>query len=112
MTVDEAIAIFSSCSPGEKAEFLAGLMHDLTVLAREGYEVGGDGLADPKRARRVNEIQHQVSAFLWALLRGDPRRYSDDALVRIILEGHGDDRLARQLGESFVRLAGRHTTVA
>ena len=40
MTTDEAITIFSSYSLGEKKEFLAQLMYELTVVMRgEAYEL-------------------------------------------------------------------------
>jgi hypothetical protein len=103
MNVDQAIAVFSAYSPDEKKEFLAQLMYELTVFARDGYEVGGEGLTDPQRVRRINEIQHCLSAFLGQLLRGDSRRYPDDSIVRIVLEHPGDDGLARQAMASFER---------
>ena len=104
MIIDEAIAVFTSYSREEKKEFLAHLLYELTIVARDSYEVGRDGLSNPERVRRINEIQHRVSAFLWALLRDDARRYPDDFLVRIVLEHPDDDTLARQLNEAFARL--------
>jgi hypothetical protein len=112
MTADEATAVFSSYSHGEKAEFIAQLIYELTLVAREGYEAGGDGLSDPPRARRVNELQHRLSAFLRALLREDPQRYPDEVLVRIVLEQTDDAALGRQLGETFARLAAQRLTAA
>ena len=55
MTTDEAIAVFSSCSSEEKKVFVAHLMHELTVVARDSYEVGaasGCGAAPPECAAR------------------------------------------------------------
>jgi hypothetical protein len=112
MTADEAAAVFSSYSPGEKAEFTAQLIYELTLVARESYEAGGEGLSDPRRVRRVNELQHRLSAFLWALLREDPKRYPDELLVRLVLEQPGDPALGRQLCETFARLAARRLTAA
>ena len=112
MTVDEAIAVFSSPSIEEKEEFLAQLMHELTVIARDSYEVGQDGLTNPQRVRRINEVQHRISAFLCALLRGDPQRYPDDVLLKIILEHPDDTILERQLSESFARLIRNRVTIA
>lgn len=112
MTADEAVSVFISYSQSEKAEFLAQLMYELTLIARDGYGVGRDGLAEPQRVRRINEAQHRVSAFLWALLRDDPQRYPDDVLVRIILEQPDDGVLRRQLSEAFARLAAQRLTTA
>lgn len=59
MTDDEAIAIFSSYSVAEKEEFIAQLIHELRIVARGTYEVGHDGLTEPQRLRRINEMQHR-----------------------------------------------------
>lgn len=112
MTTEEAIAVFSSYSPAEKQDFLAQLMHELTIIARDSYEVGRDGLTNPHRVRLVNEIQHRISAFLLALLRDDPQRYPDESLIRIILEQPADEILRWQLSEGFSRVAARRLTAA
>ena len=112
MTIDEAIFAFSSYSAEEKKEFLAQLSYELTVVARGCYEVGAEGLTDPQRLRRINEVQHRVSAFLWALLRDDPRRYPDDVLIRIVLEQPDDEILGRELSEVFARMTARRLTAA
>ena len=107
MTPEEAIVVFSSFSPEEKKEFLAHLMYELTVVARDNYEVGQDSLTNPQRMRRINEIQHRLAAFLWALLRDDPQRYPDDVLLRIVLEHPDDNELELQMCEALTRLAGK-----
>ena len=112
MTVDDAIAIFSSYSLKEKEEFLAHLMHELTIVARDSYEVGQDGLTNLRRVRRINEVQHSVSAFLWALLRNDSKHYHDDILVKIVLEHPEDNAFEGQLCEAFARLTTQRLTVA
>lgn len=103
MTVEEGAAAFSSLSPDEKKEFIAQLIYELTIVARDSYEVGGDGLTNPERVRRVNEVQHRLGAFLSKLLRDDPGRYPDDLLVRTILEHEDDGELQRQMGAAFAR---------
>ena len=110
MTPDNAIQVFVSYSHSEKKEFLAQLMYELTLIARDSYEVGQDGLTNPQRVRRINEVQHRVSAFLWALLRDDPHRFPDDVLVRIVLEHEDDEILRRELSEAFTRLAAQRLT--
>jgi hypothetical protein len=99
MNVDEAIAVFSSYSLEEKKEFLAQLIYELTLVARDSYEVGGEGLTNPQHVRRVNEAQHRLSAFLGKLLRDDPQRYPDDTLVKIVVGWSGDDQ---ELGQQFL----------
>jgi hypothetical protein len=112
MTVDEAISVFSAYSIEEKKEFLAQMVYELTVVARGCYEAGAEGLTDPQRLRRINEVQHRVSAFLWALLRDDPRRYPDDVLIKIVLEQPDDEVLRCELRETFARMAARRLTAA
>jgi hypothetical protein len=112
MKVDEAISIFLSYSAEEKKEFIAQMSYELTVVARGCYEVGTEDLTDPQRMRRINEVQHRVSAFLWALLRGDTERYPDDVLIRIILEHPDDELLAQELSETFARMTTRRLTAA
>jgi hypothetical protein len=112
MTASESITVFLSYSSEEKEDFLAHLMHELSIIARDSYEVGQDGLTNPQRVRRINEVQHQVSAFLCALLRGDPQRYPDDVLLKIILEHPDDNILERQLNDAFARLTRNRVTIA
>ena len=103
MDIAEAIAYFSALNFEDQAGFLAGLAHELTIVARDTYEAGTENLTYPGRMRAVNEIQHRLTAFLAALLRGDPKRYPDDILVRILLEHSRDAVLERQLAEAFRR---------
>lgn len=103
ITVDEAIGVFRAYSPDEKKEFLALLMHELTIVARDSYEVGGEGLTNLPRVRTINEVQHRLAGFLVKLLRADERHYPDEAIVRIILEQMGDDGLAWQMAMAFER---------
>ena len=112
MTADKAISVFVSYSSKDKEEILANLIHALTIIARDTYEIGRDGLTDPQRMRRINEVQHRISDFLCALLSNNPHRYPDDVLVRIILEHPDDNVLERQLSETFARLANQRLPVA
>jgi hypothetical protein len=114
MTDDESIAIFSSYSVEEKEEFIAQLIHELTIVARGTYEVGRDGLSEPQRLRRINEVQHRLSAYLWALLRKDERRYPDGVLLKLFILGQHDDAvLEQEVRTAFMRvLAQRRLSVA
>ncbi len=112
MTIDEAIAVFSSYSSAEKQDFLAHLMHELTIIARDSYEAGQDGLTNPSRVRLINEVQHQLSALLLKLLRDDQQRFPDEFLVRLILEQPADEILGWQLSEGFSRVAAARRLTA
>src|SRR5439155_118255 len=97
------VASFSALGSDGKACFLALLAHELTIVARDTYEVEGDSLSDPSRMRAINEVQHRLLGFLVALLTGDPMRYPDEVLVRIVLEDPRDAVLQQQLSEAFAR---------
>jgi hypothetical protein len=53
-----------------KLVFLASLSHQLTIAGRNSYEVGTEMLKKPEQLRKVNEIQHRVSACMRELLSG------------------------------------------
>ena len=112
MKVEEAIAVFVSYSLKDKEEFLAHLIYELTVLMRDSYEVGGNSLTNPQRSRCINEIQHRVSALLWASLRRDLQSFPDEFLVRLVMEHPDDSTLEQQLSETFAWLTTQHLTVA
>ena len=107
MNVCEALDTFRNYSPQEKSDFLVQLAHTLTILARDTYEVGGEGLTQPSRLRRMNEVQHRILGFLIALRTHGAKRYPDDVLVRVILEHPDDLALQQQLQEAFGHLTAR-----
>jgi hypothetical protein len=100
----DAIACFAAMAPDVKASFLAKLAFELTIVARDTYEVGGSGLTDPEKMRDMNEVQHRILGFLSALLRSDTKRYPDDVLVQIVLEHPDDPGLHRQMSNAFSRV--------
>jgi hypothetical protein len=104
MNIVDAIDIFSHYSSQEKLDFLLQLAHALTILARETYKPGEEGLNQPSRMRLLNEIQHRVMGFLIALRKQDSKRYPDDVLIRIVLEHPEDPGLQRQVEDVFSRL--------
>ena len=110
--VHHTIETFCKYSAQEKIDLLIQLAHALTILARDTYAVGENGLTNPSRLRIINEIQHRVTGFLLALQRRDPKRYADDVLARIILEHPDDLGLQGQLQETFGRLMGQRATTA
>lgn len=99
MTISSIEDIFVHESEQEKVEFLLELAHAMTIIARDSYEVDGEGLTDQQRLRRINEIQHRITGHLLALARPDTPRYPDDVLIRIIFDQADDPGLRRQLFE-------------
>jgi hypothetical protein len=110
MNVHHAIESFCTYSPQEQIDFLLRFAHKLTILARDTYAAGEDGLTHPSRMRRINEVQHRVVSFLIALRQNDPQRYPEDTLVRIMLEHPEDPDLQRQLQNAFGHLMGQMAT--
>ncbi len=105
----DPIDLFSGYAPEEKANFLLRMAHELTILARDTYEVGTEGITHPGRFRTINEIQHRLTSFLIALRGNDARRYPDDILIRLLLEHDEDAELQRQLRRAFDRTASQVT---
>jgi hypothetical protein len=110
MNVHDAIETFCHYNPQEQIDFLLQFAHGLTILARETYVPGEDGLTHPARLRLINEVQHRVMSFLIALRQNDAQRYPDDVLVRIMLDHPEDRDLQRQLQKTFGRLTGQMAT--
>lgn len=107
MTVHQAIEIFRNYSLQEKIDFLVHLAHALTILARDTYEVRGEGLTQPSRLRRITEVQHRVLGGLIALMKQEEKRYPDDVLVQLLLEHPEDRDLQQQLQEAFRHLTAQ-----
>ena len=111
MNVQHAIEVFDNFSPEEKIDVLVQFAHALTILARDTYEVGTEGLGNPSRLRGINEIQHRVTSFLIALRKNDVKRYPDDVLMRIIWEHPEDLALQRQLREAFTHITAQMAAI-
>jgi hypothetical protein len=92
---------FSALTEEQQALVLAAYAHELTVLARDGYEAGTERLSDPLLLRRINEVQHRVTAAISSRLKNNKERYPDEVLIDII--AGGDDGLGKQLRSSFRR---------
>jgi hypothetical protein len=72
------------------------MAHNLTVSARD--DKPGDGM---ERLRRYNEIQHQLTAQVFALLKGREDRYPTKALLDILVEIAGMDAIGLRICESI-----------
>jgi hypothetical protein len=57
-------ARFLELPSDDKWRWLAKLLFAITMLARGTYVVGGDGLSEPERMRRFNELAHRVAQQL------------------------------------------------
>jgi len=104
--------VYIRLSREERIHFLLCLAHELTIVARDTYAVGGRGLQCPERLRAINEIQHRILANCRALLENDPARYPDEVLLQIILDHPEDAELQRQLVQTFEHLLACHAPAA
>jgi hypothetical protein len=93
--------VFSALTEDRQAVVLAAYAHELTIVARDGYEAGTERLSNPLLLRRLNEVQHRVASAILDRLQGNQERYPDDVLIDIVVGG-GDD-LGRRLHASFCR---------
>ena len=95
-------AQFTALSELEQARLLSLFAHELTLHARDGYEPGTERLSDPALLRRLNEVQHRVTAAIHDRLSSSRARYPDDVLVRLIA-GSDADAFSRRLHAAFCR---------
>jgi hypothetical protein len=94
----------ATSSHEEKTRFLLCFAHELTIIARDTYDAGMAGVANPERLRVINEIQHRVIGFAMALAENNPNQYPDDIALGIILDHPEDMELERQLQWAFDRI--------
>src|SRR5262245_37534624 len=77
---------FANLHASEQVRFLVRFSWELTLVGRNYYAVGTEELTEPRALRAVNELQHQISQHVRALLENDDSRYPDDVFVSIILD--------------------------
>ena len=68
---EEALRWFVALSAPSRATFLAALAHGLTIASRCFFNALEPAHSDAVRARAVNELLHQVTGYLRAMLAGD-----------------------------------------
>ena len=81
---DKEIELYGRLGNAERVQLLAELAFDLTIDARDTYEVGTDDLVDSKRMREFNELSHRVLGQLGHEIGGS-RGWSDDDFVAWIV---------------------------
>jgi hypothetical protein len=110
MTMDRCIRGFSRLSHSQKIKFLATLYFELTIVAREAYDLEGPALTHPRLLRSCNEIQHRIAGVMLALLNDDPNRYPDDVFVQVVLSDDPnlpEGFVLRAFTRSLARVAGQ-----
>jgi|GraSoiStandDraft_4_1057263.scaffolds.fasta_scaffold825495_2 hypothetical protein len=92
---------FSALTEEQQTLVLASYAHELTLVARGGYEAGTEQLLDPALVRRVNEVQHRVTSAIVSRLASSNKRSPDDVLIDII--AGESERDGRRFVSSFRR---------
>ncbi len=80
--------------------WLVKLLYELTTMARDTYTVGGDGLDDPSRMRRFNELIRRVVRQLQEKLASQTGM-PDEVFLKMVSEE------VEALGFSADNLGGR-----
>ena len=79
MEFQDAVAEFGRLTRDQQIRLLVLFGHNLTIGARDTYEVQGPRVLAPERLRRINDIQHVVFGHLGACVTPDNRwRYPDE----------------------------------
>ena len=97
--IAEMKAAFAALTEEQQTLVLASYAHELTLVARGGYEAGTEQLSDPALVRRVNEVQHRVTGAIVSRLISSKERYPDDVLIDII--AGESERDGRRFSSSF-----------
>ena len=94
---------FSSATREQQIRWLSRLLFQISIFARDTYEVGTDNLMDPARMRRFNELIHRVSLHLVAFVDDDPKRFSDEIFFQFLAEALQEVGLRRSDVLKFVK---------
>jgi hypothetical protein len=78
------LARFRQLSQLEQLAWLSQLLHLISMFARGTYEVGADGVLQPKELRRFNELIHRIATFMKKVARGDSEGMPDSDLFEMV----------------------------
>ncbi|MCO5082521.1 MAG: hypothetical protein M9955_12805 [Rhizobiaceae bacterium] len=68
----------------EKYLWISVLIHQISMLARDTYEVGSIGVKDPEKLRRFNELVHRVATFQKEIASGKKDGIPDQAIFAMV----------------------------
>ena len=105
MTEAELIIAYSKLSAETQIRVLARFARDVTVIARDTYVPGGDGVSDARRLRQMNELLHRVLGQLDKMLARDSQRFADDGIAAICVVER-DPRLLTAFSRALRECAG------
>ena len=76
MTHSEIDLQLAKLDDHQKMMVLLSYGHELTISARDGYEVQGDSLTKPRLLREINEIMHRIYLAAMEIERKDIGSFS------------------------------------
>lgn len=105
MDVNEGAELLNSLSGEDRLIMFGRLSHELTVVARDTYEVGSHNVKDAARLRALNEIQHQMTSVVADLIENQRSTHSGSSVANIFLGEREDKSLERLLQFCFQRVS-------
>jgi hypothetical protein len=90
----------ASLSERPKLIFLASLSHSLTIAGRDSYVPQSEALEKPEQLRKVNEIQHRVSACMLEVLAGGSNLSFQRSIAALVL-AHSDAALVKPMHRAW-----------
>ena len=109
MDVNRTLALYCNKSESKQVEFLSCLGLELTIFARDTYEVGNDSLSNPKQLRCINEIMHRILGQQEKILLGDHGRYPDESFIKMIFQMAASCGFEKHLLSGIKESFGLHT---
>lgn len=89
--IDDEGAWLKNLSFDDQLKFLARLSFEITMVGRNSYEPGTDGLSLPMQLRRVNEILNRVTAAQKQLFDGTcPDGFVESLAQWVLAESDAD----------------------
>jgi hypothetical protein len=103
LNIDSEIRGFTDLSSVDQARFVARLMYELTLEARNFYSPGGEKPIDTVRLRFLNEIQHRLSRFIEQILTDDPSRPTNEIMIRLVLAPRAEKSIEELVHAAWAR---------
>lgn len=103
MNIDSEIGHFTDMSAVDQARFVARLMYELTLEARNFYGRGGEQPIDANRLRFLNEIQHRLTRFIEQILVDDPGRPTNEVMIRLLLAPRAEKSIEELMHAAWSR---------
>jgi hypothetical protein len=103
MNLQSEIDYFNDMAALDQARFLALLLHELSVEARQTYGSAADLIGDGLRMRFLNEMVCRVARFTEQLLGDDANRPANEVLMRMLLAPRTDKTAQQMIHNAYRR---------